>query len=94
MRTALPTSSSIGAGFERWTSIKRGVDDESPNIPLPGDPYTEMPEGEFEENMVLAVECYAGKVGARDGVKLEDEVWVSAQGPVVLSTYPYDWRLR
>lgn len=71
-----------------------GVDDESPNIPLPGDPYTEMPEGEFEENMVLAVECYAGKVGARDGVKLEDEVWVSAQGPVVLSTYPYDWRLR
>ncbi len=58
-----------------------GVDDESPNIPLPGDPYTEMPEGEFKENMVLAVECYAGKVGARDGVKLEDEVWVSAGGP-------------
>ena len=42
-----------------------GVDDESPNIPLPGDPYTEMPEGEFKENMVLAVECYAGKVGAQ-----------------------------
>ena len=70
-----------------------GVDDESPNIPLPGDPYTEMPEGEFRENMVLAVECYAGKVGARDGVKLEDEVWVSAGGPVVLSRYPYDTRL-
>jgi Xaa-Pro aminopeptidase len=70
-----------------------GVDDESPNIPLPGDPYTEMPEGEFQENMVLAVECYAGKVGARDGVKLEDEVWVSAGGPVVLSNYPYDSKL-
>lgn len=70
-----------------------GVDDESPNIPLPGDPYTEMPEGEFKENMVLAVECYAGKVGARDGVKLEDEVWVSAGGPVVLSKYPYDPKL-
>ena len=70
-----------------------GVDDESPNIPLPGDPYTEMPEGEFTENMVLAVECYAGKVGARDGVKLEDEVWVSAEGPVVLSRYPYDSKL-
>lgn len=70
-----------------------GVDDESPNIPLPGDPYTEMPEGEFTENMVLAVECYAGKVGARDGVKLEDEVWVSASGPVVLSQYPYDRKL-
>ena len=70
-----------------------GVDDESPNIPLPGDPYTEMPEGEFKANMVLAVECYAGKVGARDGVKLEDEVWVSAEGPVVLSRYPYDSKL-
>jgi len=70
-----------------------GVDDESPNIPLPGDPYTEMPEGEFEENMVLAVECYAGKVGARDGVKLEDEIWVSASGPVVLSRYPFDRKL-
>lgn len=70
-----------------------GVDDESPNIPLPGDPYTEMPEGEFQENMVLAVECYAGKVGAGDGVKLEDEVWVSAGGPVVLSQYPYDSKL-
>ena len=70
-----------------------GFDDESPNIPLPGDPYTEMPEGEFKENMVLAVECYAGKVGAKDGVKLEDEVWVSAGGPVVLSKYPYDSKL-
>lgn len=70
-----------------------GTDDESPNVPLPGDPYTEMPDGEFRENMVLAVECYAGKVGARDGVKLEDEVWVSADGPVVLSQYPYEQKL-
>jgi Xaa-Pro aminopeptidase len=70
-----------------------GLDDESPNIPLPGDPYTEMPEGEFKENMVVAVECYAGKVGAPDGVKLEDEVWVSAGGPVVLSRYPHDSKL-
>ena len=70
-----------------------GTDDESPNVPVPGDPYTEMPDGEFKENMVVAVECYAGKVGAQDGVKLEDEVWVSAGGPVVLSLYPYDSKL-
>jgi Xaa-Pro aminopeptidase len=70
-----------------------GTDDESPNIPMPGDRFTEMPEGEFQENMVVAVECYAGKVGAPDGVKLEDEVWVSAGGPVVLSQYPYDAKL-
>jgi Xaa-Pro aminopeptidase len=70
-----------------------GTDDESPNIPLPGDPHTEMPEGEFRENMVLAVECYAGKVGAQEGVKLEDEVWVSADGASVISLYPYDAKL-
>lgn len=70
-----------------------GTDDEPPNIPFPGDPYTDMPEGEFQENMVLAVECYAGKVGEQDGVKLEDEVWVSPEGPMVISVYPYDEKL-
>ena len=33
------------------------------------------------------------KVGARDGVKLEDEVRVSANGPVALSRYPFDSKL-
>jgi Xaa-Pro aminopeptidase len=70
-----------------------GTDDEPPNIPFPGDPHTDMPEGEFRENMVLAVECYAGKVGLQDGVKLEDEVCVTADGTVVLSLYPYDAKL-
>lgn len=70
-----------------------GTDDESPNIPLPGDLYTDMPDGEFRENMVLAVECYAGKVGAQDGVKLEDEVWVTGDEPVVISLYPFDDKL-
>ena len=70
-----------------------GTDDEPPNIPFPGDPYTDMYEGEFKENMVLAVECYAGKVGAQDGVKLEDEVWVTADGAAVLSLYPYEAKL-
>jgi len=70
-----------------------GTDDEPPNIPFPGDPHTDMPEGEFMENMVLAVECYAGKVGLRDGVKLEDEVWVTATGASLISLYPYDAKL-
>jgi Xaa-Pro aminopeptidase len=70
-----------------------GTDDEPPNIPFPGDPHTDMPEGEFVENMVLAVECYAGKRGAQDGVRLEDEVWVTGDGATVLSLYPYDAKL-
>lgn len=70
-----------------------GTDDEPPNIPFPGDPYTDMYEGEFKENMVLAVECYAGKVGLQDGVKLEDEVRVTREGAAVLSLYPYERKL-
>lgn len=70
-----------------------GTDDEPPNIPFPGDPYTDMYAGEFKENMVLAVECYAGKTGSTDGVKLEDEVRVTSDGVAELSLYPYEAKL-
>src|SRR4029453_17995779 len=44
-----------------------GTDDESPNIPMPGDPYTEMPDGEVRENMGGPVDGYAGNAGGGDG---------------------------
>jgi Xaa-Pro aminopeptidase len=47
-------------------------------------------DGEFEENMVVCVECYVGEVGGREGVKLEQPVWLSADGAVVLSDYPFE----
>jgi Xaa-Pro aminopeptidase len=50
-------------------------------------------DGEFRENMVVSVEFYAGKVGEQDGVKLEDEVLITADGPVMLSLYPYEDKL-
>jgi Xaa-Pro aminopeptidase len=43
--------------------------------------------------MVLCLECYAGKVGAPFGVKLEDQVVVTAGGAELLCTYPYDAKL-
>jgi Xaa-Pro aminopeptidase len=52
-----------------------------------------MPEREIKENMVLCLECYAGKVGAPFGVKLEDQVVVTANGAELLCTYPYDAKL-
>ncbi|MGQ0601300.1 MAG: M24 family metallopeptidase [Anaerolineales bacterium] len=72
-----------------------GTDDEPPFIPFPSEEGSRinMTEGEFRENMVVSVECYAGKVGAQDGVKLEDEVWVTKDGPVVISLYPYESKL-
>ena len=47
-------------------------------------------DGVFEENMVVCIECYAGERGGREGVKLEQPVWLSSDGPVVLSDYPLE----
>ena len=47
-------------------------------------------DGMFEENMVVCVECYVGELGGHEGVKLEQPVWLSAEGPVVLSEYPFE----
>jgi Xaa-Pro aminopeptidase len=43
----------------------------------------------LEEGMALVVEVYAGEVGARDGVKLGDQVLVTADGPRILAPYPF-----
>ena len=50
-------------------------------------------QGEFKEGMVLCLECYAGEVGAPFGVKLEDQVLVTANGCELLSDYPFDDKL-
>lgn len=81
---------------QHYSTIVHGIgtDDEPPFIPyLDPQDTAVMPEGEFKENMVVSVECYAGKVGEQDGVKLEDEVWITADGPVIISLYPYEEKL-
>jgi len=40
--------------------------------------------------MTLCVEAYAGEVGGRYGVKLEEQVLVTESGVRVLSSYPFD----
>jgi Xaa-Pro dipeptidase len=40
--------------------------------------------------MTLCFECYVGEVGGPFGVKLEDQVLVTAAGAAPLCTYPYD----
>jgi Xaa-Pro aminopeptidase len=80
---------------QRYSFVLHGVgtDDEPPFFPYPDEPGAVKLDGEFKENMVVSVEFYAGKVGEQDGVKLEDEVWISANGPVMLSLYPFEERL-
>ena len=52
-----------------------------------------FPDRTIRENMVLCLECYAGKEGAPYGVKLEDQVLVTADGARLICTYPFDAKL-
>ena len=75
-----------------------GVEDEGPGIPYPDDDRrggwgVSFPDRTIQENMVFCLECYAGKDGAPYGVKLEDEVLVTKDGAVALSTYPFEAKL-
>jgi Xaa-Pro aminopeptidase len=73
-----------------------GLEDEGPGIPYADDdrgPRRIMPKRELKENMVLCLECYAGKVGAPFGVKLEEQVLVTADGARSIGAYPYDDKL-
>lgn len=44
----------------------------------------------IEENMTLCVESYIGVNSGAEGVKLEQQVLVTANGPQVLSTFPFE----
>ena len=73
-----------------------GLEDEGPGIPYPDDdrgPRRIMPKRELRENMVLCLECYAGKPGAPFGVKLEDQVLVTNDGAQLICAYPYEAKL-
>jgi Xaa-Pro aminopeptidase len=50
-------------------------------------------DGLIEENMVLCVESYIGEPDGREGVKLENEYLVTAEGVENLTPYPFDERL-
>ena len=50
-------------------------------------------DGRFEENMTVSVESYIGAEGGREGVKLEEQALITAEGAELLSRYPFeeDW---
>ena len=65
-----------------------GLEDEAPSVAYPEDPQPN-PDRQLEEGMVVCLETYTGEVGARDGVKLEDQLVVTSTGARVLIPYPY-----
>lgn len=66
-----------------------GMADEWPVI-LHSPDHPEFYDGELETGMVICVESYIGKVGGVEGVKLEDQVLVTENGPITLSRYPFE----
>jgi Xaa-Pro aminopeptidase len=65
-----------------------GLEDEGPSVAYPGDPQPNA-DRLLEAGMVVCLEVYTGEVGARDGVKLEDQLVVTPAGARVLVPYPY-----
>ena len=50
-------------------------------------------DGVLAEGMVLCVESYVGEPGGRNGVKLEEQVLITARGAIKLSTSPFEDKL-
>src|SRR5262245_7651234 len=65
-----------------------GLEEESPSVAYPDDPQPN-PDRVLEANMVLVAELYCGEPHGRDGVKLGDQVVLTATGLEDLVPYPY-----
>lgn len=65
-----------------------GLEDEGPSVAYAEDP---QPNGDrvLKEHSVICLEAYVGEVGGRDGVKLEEQLVLTADGARVLIPYPY-----
>lgn len=67
-----------------------GLCDEYPRIPHIRDWDTKGYDGELEAGTVMCVESYLGEKGAREGVKLEEQVLVGEHGLEILTQYPFE----
>ena len=76
----------------RYGVIMHGVGlcDEYPSIRYPEDYEEHGYDGVVEEGMILCVEAYVGADGGEEGVKLEDQVVITADGFENLTKYPFE----
>ena len=65
-----------------------GLCDEWPMIRYPTDGGQR--EGHFEKNMTITVETYIGKVGGKEGVKLEQQYLIGRNGLELMSYHPLE----
>lgn len=76
----------------RYSVVMHGVGlcDEYPAVYFPEDLAATGYDGIVEENMTMCVEAYIGADGGREGIKLEQQVLITADGTEPLSTYPLE----
>jgi len=79
----------------RYTSLMHGVGmhGEVPFIAHLHDYGTFGGDGVLEPGMVVSVESYIGEIGGHEGVKLEEEVLVTATGTELISRFPFEEEL-
>ena len=65
-----------------------GLCDEWPMIRYPTDGGQR--DGSFEKNMTITVESYIGKVGGKEGVKLEQQYLIGENGLELMSHHPLE----
>jgi Xaa-Pro dipeptidase len=66
-----------------------GLEEENPSVCYPIDQQSNA-DTVIEEDMLLVVELYAGEVGGDHGVKLGEQIHVTASGPRILAPYPFN----
>lgn len=81
---------------QRYSVMMHGIGlcDEYPAIMYPQDFVPGAFDYVLEPGMTLCVEAYIGAVGGHEGVKLEDQVLITADGVENLTKYPFDPALR
>ncbi|MEM7281777.1 MAG: Xaa-Pro peptidase family protein [Pseudomonadota bacterium] len=77
---------------QRYPCLAHGVglSDEYPKIYYPEDWGRDGYDGVLEEDMVLSIESYSGKLGGSVGVKLEQMVHITQTGCEVISNFHYE----
>lgn len=79
----------------RYSCLYHGVGlaDEYPPIVYKLDWTDDTPDEVLQPGTALCVESYVGRLGGREGVKLEEQVLITETGWEQLSSYPLDERL-
>ena len=76
--------------YRRYSSLWHGVGlcDEYPSVCFPSSWAEGGNNGELLAGMVVCAESYVGRKDGGEGVKFEEQVLITEEGPEVLSVFP------